>query len=80
LAAFASELLECRALETVEVAFAGSGLLKDMLRHFKRCDGLSGQEATIRDDLIQRLPHEGNRGRIVFLFLLSHKARLSLPL
>ena len=33
--------LECRAFQTLEVAFARRRLLKDMLRHFKRSDRLS---------------------------------------
>jgi hypothetical protein len=33
----------------VKVAFAGSRLLKNMLRHLQRRDGLAGQESSIRD-------------------------------
>jgi hypothetical protein len=36
-----TELLERRAFQTVEVAFTGRRLLKDMLRHFKRRDRFS---------------------------------------
>jgi hypothetical protein len=36
-----TQFLECRGFQTVEVAFAGRRLLKDMLRHFKRRDGLA---------------------------------------
>ena len=36
-----TQFLECRAFQTVEVAFAGGRLLKDVLRHFKRRDGFS---------------------------------------
>ena len=64
---------ECGAFQTVEVAFARCRLLKDMLRHFKRRDGLADSEATIRDDLVQRLPHDGYRRCIVFLFQLNHR-------
>ena len=56
-----TQFLECRAFQTAEVAFAGRRLLKDVLRHFKRCDGLADQETTIRDDLIQCLSHNGDR-------------------
>ena len=31
-----AQFLECRAFKTVEVAFAGRRLLKNMLSHFKR--------------------------------------------
>ena len=56
-----TELFEGRAFQTVEIALTERRLLKNMLRHFKRRDGLVDQEATIRDDLIQRLPHNGDR-------------------
>ena len=46
--------------------------MKDVLRHFERGDGLPDQEATIRDDLVQRLPHNGDRRCIVFLFQIAH--------
>jgi hypothetical protein len=59
-----------RAPQTVEVAFAGGRLLKDMLRHFKLEKDMS-QKAAIRDDLIQRVPHDGHRGRIVFFCFSS---------
>ena len=52
----------------VEVAYAGRRLLKDMLRYFKRRDGLADPEPSIRDNLIQRLPHDRDRRRIKFLF------------
>jgi hypothetical protein len=44
-----------------------------MLRNFKRRYRLPGYEATIRDDLVQRLPHDGDRRCIVFLFQISHR-------
>ena len=44
-----------------------------MLRYFKRRDRLSDQEATIRDDFVQRLPHDGDRRGIVFLFQINHR-------
>ena len=47
------------------------------LRHFERGDGLPDQEATIRDDLVQRLPHDGNRRSIVSLFQVSHRRSLN---
>src|SRR5260370_38030764 len=39
-----AELFEGRAFQTVEVAYPGSSLLKNMLRHFKRRDRLSHQK------------------------------------
>jgi len=39
-----------------------------MLRNFKRRYRLPGYEATIRDDLVQRLPHDGDRRCIFFCF------------
>jgi hypothetical protein len=44
-----------------------------MLRNFKRRYRLPGYEATIRDDLVQRLPHDGDRRCIIFLFQISHR-------
>jgi len=41
LASGQQHFLECRAFQTVEVAFARRRLLKDMLRHFKGSDRLS---------------------------------------
>jgi hypothetical protein len=38
------------------------------LRHFQRRDGLAGQEATNRDDLVQRLPQNRDGQGIKFLF------------
>ena len=67
-----TQLLECGAFQTVEVAFARRRLLKNMLRHFKWRDGLSDQEAAIRYDLVQRLAHDGDRRCIVFLFRINH--------
>jgi hypothetical protein len=70
--AAALSFLECRAFQTVEVAFPGGCLPKDMLRYFKRRDRLSDQEATIRDYFVQRLSHDGDRRGIVFLLQISH--------
>ena len=72
-----AQLLECRIFQSVEVAYARRRLLKDMLRHFKPSDRLSRREAMIADDLVQRLPHDGNRGRIEFLFQLGHRRSLN---
>jgi hypothetical protein len=72
-----SQLLECGTFQTVEVAFAGRRLRKDMFRHFKRRYRLSHQEATIRDDLVQCLPHDGDCRRIVSLFKISHRRGLN---
>ena len=63
-----TQFLECGGFQTVEVAYAGRRLLKDMLRYFKRRDGLADHEASIRDNLIQRLPHDRDRRCIKFLF------------
>jgi hypothetical protein len=67
-----TKLLECRTFQTVEVTFAGSRLLKNMLRHFQRRDGLADHEASIRDNFVQRLPHNGDRRGIKFLFHIAH--------
>ena len=47
-------------------------LLKNMLRHFQRRYRLPTKEATIRDNLVQRLPHDNDRRCIVSLFQISH--------
>ena len=75
LQAVAPSLLEYRSFQPVEVAFAGSCLLKDVLRHFQRRSGLADQEAPIRDDLVQCLPHNGDRRRIEFLFQIIHRSQ-----
>jgi hypothetical protein len=67
-----TKFLKCRAFQPVKVAYAGGRLLKDVLRHFERRDGLPDQEATIRDYLVQRLPHYGDCRCIVFLFQIAH--------
>ena len=68
-----TQLLKCRAFQPIEVAFAGGGLSKDMLRYFKRRDRVSDQEATIHDDFVQRPSHDGDRRGIVFLFHINHR-------
>src|SRR6202035_1262883 len=70
-----TKLFECRTFQTVEVAFAGSRLLKNMLRDFQRRDRLADHEASIRDDLVQCLPHNGDRRRIEFLFQIIHRSQ-----
>jgi hypothetical protein len=64
------KLLECRAFQTVEVAFAGGSLLKNVLRHFQRRDRLVDHEASIRNNFVQRLPHHGDRDASNFYFKL----------
>src|SRR5260370_25233491 len=70
-----TQFLKCRAFQTVEVALAQRRLLKDMLRHFKRRDGLADQEASIRNNFVQRLPHDGDRRGIKFLFQIIHRSQ-----
>jgi hypothetical protein len=72
-----TKLLECRTFRPVEVTFAGGCLLKDVLRHFQRRDGLADQEASIRNNLVQRLPHNGDRWCIKFLFQvkITHRSQ-----
>jgi hypothetical protein len=70
-----TQFLECRGFQTVEVAYTGCRLLKDMLCHFQRRDGLADPESSIRDDRIQRLPHDGNRRCIEFLFQIIHRSQ-----
>ena len=59
----------------VEVAYARCRLLKNMLRHFKRRDGFADQETMIRNNFVQRLPHNGDRRCIKFLFQIIHRSR-----
>src|SRR5512135_1860877 len=53
-----TQFLEGRAFQTVEVAFSRSRLAKNVLRYFKPRHRLPNQEASIRNDLIQRLAHD----------------------
>jgi hypothetical protein len=70
-----TKFLKRRAFQPVKVAYAGGRLLKDMLRHFQRRDGLADQEPTIRDDLVQRLPQNRDRRCIKFLFQIIHRSQ-----
>jgi hypothetical protein len=70
-----TKLLECRTFQTAQVAFAGSRSLKNVLRHFQRRDGLTGQESSIRDNFVQRLPQKGDGRCIKFPFQIIHRSR-----
>ena len=59
----------------VDVAYARCRLLKNMLRHFKRRDGFADQETMIRNNFVQRLPHNGDRRCIKFLFQIIHRSQ-----
>jgi hypothetical protein len=56
--------------QTVEVAFAGSCLLKDMLSHFQRRDGRADEEASIRNNFIQPCRKRATVGTSNFCFKL----------
>jgi hypothetical protein len=59
----------------VEVAYPRCRLLKNMLRHFKRRDGFAGQETMIRNNFVQRLPHNSDRRCIKFPFQIIRRSQ-----
>jgi hypothetical protein len=75
-----NQFLKCRGFQTVEVAHAQRRLLKNVLRHFERCDRLADQEASIRYNFVQCPSHNGDRRSIKFSEIPTASGHNACPL